>query len=170
MRLFASVKPGRYLTPYAPTGITGLATHPSPRPTLIYLYNSTLDKLKAFPESSGYRQATEALTKHRLSIIESTKPPGFELWQERVRKQIEKDPERFRPAQHADGSYAAIQREDFLDPDDREWNGDLSYEVPEGAALSEEEAEAHLNSVNDEVLKPNNEISWEAEPQLEASQ
>ncbi|KAG9622147.1 hypothetical protein KCU64_g20939, partial [Aureobasidium melanogenum] len=54
----------RFLTPGAPTGLTGVLTHAAPRSTLLYLYNSTLDKLKQFPEHSVYRQSTEALTKH----------------------------------------------------------------------------------------------------------
>src|SRR6266487_2308508 len=62
-RLFASVKSGRFLEPNTQTGLTGLLTHPSPRPTLIFVYNSILDKLKALPETSVYRQSTESLTK-----------------------------------------------------------------------------------------------------------
>lgn len=86
----------RFLEPGAPTGITGLLTHKSPRSTLLYTYSSTLDKLKKFPESSVYRQSTEALTKHRLSIIESVVPEGLEAWQERVRTTVEAHPEAFR--------------------------------------------------------------------------
>ena len=76
--------------------MTGLLTHASPRSTLLYTYNTTLEKLKRFPESSVYRQSTEALTKHRLSIVESVKPEGLEAWQERVRKTVEGNPLAFR--------------------------------------------------------------------------
>lgn len=83
-RLLAAVKPGRVLEPGTPTGLTGLATHPAPRSALIYLYSSTLSKLQQIPETSVYRQATEALTKKRLAIIEATKPPGFDAWEGRM--------------------------------------------------------------------------------------
>ncbi|KAG9690820.1 hypothetical protein KCU81_g2692, partial [Aureobasidium melanogenum] len=86
----------RFLTPGAPTGLTGVLTHAAPRSTLLYLYNSTLDKLKQFPEHSVYRQSVEALTKHRLSIVESVKPEGLEEWQSRVKSVVEAHPNAFR--------------------------------------------------------------------------
>lgn len=92
-RLLATAK---YLRPGAPTGLTGVFTHSAPRTTLIYLYNSTLDKLKTFPEHSVYRQSAEALTKHRLQIVESVKPEGLEQWQSRVRQIVESNPQAFR--------------------------------------------------------------------------
>jgi NADH dehydrogenase (ubiquinone) 1 alpha subcomplex subunit 5 len=87
-RLLAAVQ--RTLEPGNPTGLTGLHTLIAPRSTLIHLYSSTLSKLSEIPPSSIYRQSTEALTKKRLAIIESTKPPGFDAWSDRVRYQIEK--------------------------------------------------------------------------------
>lgn len=95
LRLFAAVKPGRYLEPGNPTGLTGLFNHPAPRSTLLYLYGSTLDKLKAFPEHSVYRQSTEALTKRRMQIIESIKPEGHEEWAKKAAEKVEKYPEAF---------------------------------------------------------------------------
>ncbi|KAK5111642.1 hypothetical protein LTR62_004746 [Meristemomyces frigidus] len=80
-----------------PTGLTGLFTHPSPRSTLLYLYSTTLQKLRqSFPESSVYRQSLEAVTKHRMSIIETTKPAGLEAWQERVKALVDAHPDAFR--------------------------------------------------------------------------
>jgi len=79
-RLLAAVKPARYLEAGVPTGLTGVYTHSSPRPTLMFLYSSILEKLSAVPESSVYRQSVEALTKHRMGLIEATKPPGYEEW------------------------------------------------------------------------------------------
>ncbi|KAG8630041.1 hypothetical protein KVT40_001660 [Elsinoe batatas] len=93
--LRAVARSGQFLEAGAPTGLTGLLTHASPRSSLIYIYSNTLDKLKQLPESSVYRQSTEALTKHRLNIIESTKPAGLSEWQERVRKTIEAHPQAF---------------------------------------------------------------------------
>lgn len=96
LRLFASVQKAQYLEAGAPTGLTGLLTHPAPRSTLLYLYSSTLEKLKQFPESSVYRQSTEALTRHRMSIIENIRPAGLEEWQQRVQKTIDEHPGAFR--------------------------------------------------------------------------
>lgn len=95
-RLLANIQPSRFLEAGSPTGLTGLFTHPTPRSTLLYIYSSTLDKLKKFPESSVYRQSTEALTKHRMAIIESVKPEGLDAWRERVRSTVEAHPEAFR--------------------------------------------------------------------------
>ncbi|KAK0643478.1 ETC complex I subunit conserved region-domain-containing protein [Cercophora newfieldiana] len=84
-RLLASVKPARYLETGRPTGLAGLYSHPSPRSTLLFLYSSTLDKLKAVPEHSVYRQSVEALTKHRMAIVESAVPPGYDEWAAKAR-------------------------------------------------------------------------------------
>jgi NADH dehydrogenase (ubiquinone) 1 alpha subcomplex subunit 5 len=53
-----------------PTGITGLYTHPNPRPALIALYDATLKKLEDFPSTSVYRQSVENITKSRKEIVE----------------------------------------------------------------------------------------------------
>ncbi|OJJ46690.1 hypothetical protein ASPZODRAFT_132804 [Penicilliopsis zonata CBS 506.65] len=178
LRLLASVKPARYLEPFAPTGLTGLPTHPSPRPTLIYLYTTTLQKLKSFPESSAYRQSVEALTRRRLEIIESTKPPGFEAWLERVKKTVGAEPERFESLRRADGSYAAAQVEDGNDhPRGQEWDGEAIEALTEGPARTPEE-EARWQEVIDEAMDTKSDSSdfhvetmkWENEPALEAEQ
>jgi NADH dehydrogenase (ubiquinone) 1 alpha subcomplex subunit 5 len=92
-RQLAAVKPSNYLEPGAPTGLTGLRTHPSPRSALVYLYSRTLDKLAQFPESSLYRQSAEALTKHRMSIVTSIKPERFEEWKQAAEKVVEAHPD-----------------------------------------------------------------------------
>ncbi|KKK22121.1 hypothetical protein P175DRAFT_0502820 [Aspergillus ochraceoroseus IBT 24754] len=178
LRLLANVKPARYLEPFAPTGLTGLNTHPSPRPTLIYLYRSTLEKLKSFPESSAYRQSTEALTRHRLQVVESTKPPGFEAWLERVKKTVGAEPERFATLRQADGSYAASMRDDGSDnPRGEEWDGEAwEPSSPGPARTAEEEARWHQaieDSVSAETKDSDfhtREMKWENEPALEAEQ
>jgi len=108
IRLLAQA--ARYLEAGSPTGLTGLLTHPSPRSTLLHTYNSTLDKLKEFPEHSVYRQSVEGLTKHRLNIIEGVKPEGLEAWQERVKETVEKHPEAF----HKIGSLANGKEINFV--------------------------------------------------------
>lgn len=57
---------------YAATGITGLKPVQHPRPILLEKYNATLSVLSQMPASSIYRKATEALTKQRIAIVEST--------------------------------------------------------------------------------------------------
>ncbi|KAH6917345.1 NADH2 dehydrogenase [Coprinopsis sp. MPI-PUGE-AT-0042] len=52
------------------TGITGLNVHPNPLPKLVETYKSTLSVLSSIPSTSVYRQGAEAVTKHRLSIVE----------------------------------------------------------------------------------------------------
>ncbi len=44
--------------------------HPDPLPALQSTYSSTLSLLGSFPPESVYRQAAEALLKHRTAIIE----------------------------------------------------------------------------------------------------
>lgn len=178
LRLLANVKSAKYLEPFAPTGLTGLHTHPSPRPTLIYLYTAALQKLRAFPESSVYRQSAEALTKQRLQIVESTKPPGFEAWLERVRKTVGAEPERFATLRRPDGSFAALQRDATTDtPRGQEWDGEGVEFPSEGPARTAGE-EAQFNKVIDEGVSTKKDesdffhdaMTWEAEPALEAEQ
>ncbi|KAG1755230.1 NADH2 dehydrogenase [Suillus paluster] len=52
------------------TGIVGLAVHQNPLPELSNTYNSTLSVLASIPPTSVYRQGVEALTKHKLTIVQ----------------------------------------------------------------------------------------------------
>ncbi|KAJ5081711.1 hypothetical protein NUU61_009975 [Penicillium alfredii] len=180
LRLLANVKP-RYLEPFAPTGLTGLTTHPSPRPTLIYLYSNTLQKLTAFPETSAYRQSAEALTRHRLQIVESKKPPGFDAWLERVRKTVGAEPERFARLQRSDGTFthAAAEQADGSDNvRGEEWDGEgLSASTEGPARTPQEEAQWHkiMEESSETTEKAeadfyNETMKWENEPALEAQQ
>ncbi|KAF9191785.1 hypothetical protein BGZ51_000132 [Haplosporangium sp. Z 767] len=54
------------------TGLYGLPVHPDPRPHLINIYNDTLKALEKIPEHAAYRQATAAMTNHRLNVVKST--------------------------------------------------------------------------------------------------
>lgn len=100
-RQLAAVKPSKYVEVGSPTGLTGLFAHPTPRATLCYLYASTLDKLKQFPESSLYRQSTEALTQHRLNIINAIEPVGYKEWEAKAKEIMTQNPEQF--TSHANG-------------------------------------------------------------------
>ena len=158
LRSLATIKPGTYLTPHNPTGLTGLFTHPHPRPTLVYLYKTTLEKLSALPRSSVYRQSAEAIAKHRLSIVEAIKPAGYEQWLEKVEKLKVRHPERynsvrFQKVQIVDGAVEAQAR----------WN--------EGGLSGEEERRA-LEEGRDPRLgdREEKEWEWEEEPGLEVAQ
>ncbi|KAJ5907544.1 hypothetical protein N7495_000226 [Penicillium taxi] len=179
LRLLANVKP-RYLEPFAPTGLTGLVTHPSPRPTLIYLYTSTLQKLQSFPENSAYRKSVEALSRHRLQIVESKKPQGFDAWLERVKKTVGAEPERFAQLQRSDGSfaYAASQQRDGSDISrGEEWDGEGFAATTEGPTRTAEEEAEWIKIIEEGSETAKNEsdfhevhMKWENEPPLDAEQ
>lgn len=169
--MLAKVKPSKYLEPFAPTGLAGLVTHPSPRPTLIYLYKATLQKLQGFPESSVYRKSTEAITKQRLQIVESTRPPGYEAWLERVQKLIAEDPDRFHGALLPDGTYAAVQQKEPEGRASLEWDGEASEPKTEGPYRTEEEIEDIERTLDEDMGRAEKkEMHWEGEPALESSQ
>ncbi|KAI0724511.1 NADH2 dehydrogenase [Cerioporus squamosus] len=52
------------------TGIVGLRVHQDPLPALKQTYEATLQTLSAIPQTSVYRQGTEALTLHKLKVLE----------------------------------------------------------------------------------------------------
>jgi NADH dehydrogenase (ubiquinone) 1 alpha subcomplex subunit 5 len=102
-RLLANVT--KYLEANTPTGLTGLTTHPAPRPALIYTYKQTLKSLQQIPQCV-YRKSVENLTKHRLAIVETEVPEGYEAWKERVRKQLDASPQAYEKFKNEDGSYS----------------------------------------------------------------
>lgn len=87
IRLLASA--ARYPEAGSPTGLTGLQTAASPRSALLYLYALTLDRLSPIPETSLYRQSVEAVTRHRMSLVQATKPAGWDAWQARAQQLLE---------------------------------------------------------------------------------
>lgn len=178
-RLLASVKPPRFLEAGTPTGLTGLFTHASPRSTLIFLYKSTLDKLKQFPESSVYRQSTEALTKHRLKIIESAKPDGYDAWEQRMRKAVEANPDVFKSGsplvyELSDKSrfVTATIREE-IDEREEEWDGE-AYQAPqlEGprTAFERKNQAAQIGADKEDAGRPDIQYELEPEPPLSTQQ
>lgn len=175
-RLFATVKPGRFLEPGNPTGLTGLFTHPSPRSTLIATYNATLDKLQQLPEHSVYRQSTEAVTRHRLKVIETTKPEGYEEWVKRAEEKISAKPgivqsigRQMSPSE-VDGR-RPVYDGPIQEEDDREieWDGEEVRNTLEG--VRSEEERAYQKTVGQNEPSPRlDAIEWESEPSLDAAQ
>ncbi|KAL9065317.1 MAG: hypothetical protein Q9161_008304 [Pseudevernia consocians] len=167
LRLLAVVKPGRYLEAGNPTGLTGLFTHPAPRSTLLYLYGATLDKLQAFPDHSVYRQSTEVLTKHRMKIIESIKPEGYDEWAKKAAEKIEKYPEAFQPG----GNYVlkSAGGHDLVMHEDKEFE-DEEWASLEGPRSSEEKAAQVALLRKGRRQDYSKIVKWESEPPLEASQ
>ncbi|KAI0597028.1 ETC complex I subunit conserved region-domain-containing protein [Biscogniauxia sp. FL1348] len=180
-RLLASVKP-RYFTPGNPTGLTGLVTHSSPRSTLLYLYNETLERLRAVPESSLYRQSTEAQTRHRLAVVEAAVPAGLDEWRARMARFAEADP----GALHRQFGDARLRRAGGLafvertpDPpqgeDERlvEWDGEVQDSPGEEGLRGPEERQRIL-AEQPQTRRARGEIpkdkAWEPEPQLTADQ
>ena len=142
-RLYATLVKGRstQLAAGTPTGLTGVWTHPSPRPHLIYLYNATLSRLSKLPQESVYRQSVEALTKHRLAIIEAAQPAGLDEWRSRVSAIAdgpEATPERGLARYMLTGKGYLPQRPDMRDQRYIEWDDDVGEERTEGARMGDE--------------------------------
>lgn len=174
MRMLASVKPERFLEAGNPTGLTGLFTHPSPRSTLLYLYSATLEKLKAFPEHSVYRQSTEALTKHRHNVVDSVKPPGYNEWTKRAEEKVaefssvlmDQGQSRHRLDTIGESIYVITEHPRETDEREIEWDGEeesSSRRSDPSAGTVNRRSQRHNRSNVDE-------IDWEPEPPLEASQ
>ena len=176
LKLLASVKAGRFLEPGAPTGLCGLVTHPSPRSALIYLYSSTLDKLKQLPESSVYRQSAEALTKHRLQIVQAAKPHGFDAWQDKVQMQIVDSPGAFEGLKYTiDGKpfVATIPLEEEPDEREDEWDGErIKAGEVEGPRSQTERRNQKAKILGDKPLDMDRiqKIELDLEPQLTVEQ
>ncbi len=172
LRLLAKVQPSKLLEVGAPTGLTGILTHPQPRPALIHTYNQILDKLKTLPESSVYRQSTETITKSRLKIIEDTKPVGYEGWVSRIRAQIEQNPDAYSHVMQKDGSIA------YTEPPQNTsevWDGAVREALSEGPSTTEEEANMKIRAIKAEEERLEVEQSprpseLEKEPPLDADQ
>ncbi|MCJ1485551.1 hypothetical protein MMC06_005726 [Schaereria dolodes] len=184
LRLLASVKPGRYLEPGNPTGLTGLFTHQAPRSSLIYLYSSTLDKLKTLPDSSAYRQSVEALTAHRLKIVEAIEPAGYEQWCEAATAQIAEHPEVFNTPEggvdhdggknkksvHNGRTFVTTQLPQETDERIEEWDGEKVEEPElEGTRNTKERADQVLLG-RERPGSDTKTVEWKPEPPLEATQ
>lgn len=159
VRLLASVtRTSQFLEAGAPTGLTGLLTHSSPRSTLLYIYNSTLEKLQQFPEHSVYRQSTEALTKYRMSVLESVKPAGLEEWQKRIEKIVDAHPEAFRKIPVSGGTFNIVWRPTAAegmktDEWDDEYVGPAHLEGPRTAKERQKQGELMQRDVRAENAK-----------------
>ncbi|ROW05291.1 hypothetical protein VSDG_00131 [Cytospora chrysosperma] len=180
-RLLASVKPVRYLEAGTPTGLTGLHATSSPRSTLLFLYSSTIDKLKAVPESSVYRQSVEALTKHRMSIVEGVKPAGYDEWLAKAQQTLDEHPEYFSEQSRkvADGMQAAglqrdgkffVMKDIKLDQDIRyeEWDGEHD-DGPELEGSRTAEERQYQESLFQDPFE-GKDVNWVEEPKLTAEQ
>lgn len=172
-RLLASVKPGQFLEAGTPTGLTGLLTHPSPRSSLLYHYNATLDKLKQIPESSVYRQSTEALTRHRLSIVEQSTPAGWKEWQEKIKLLIDEDPTNFQTFETSGGQTVFLPPQEEVDERSKlaEWDGEQVQSFPEGIRSSKERlphAQKMKGDVNYTPERAVTNTKFEPEPQYTA--
>lgn len=180
----AAVKPNRFLEPGAPTGLTGLRTHPTPRKTLLYLYSSTLDKLQEIPESSLYRQSTEAITRHRLSIVDNVKPEGYEEWKIKAAKIVAEHPDVFNTptgqTAYKGGRYLKETKngrvfiteisEGPRDDLTEEWDGaeDTTAELEGTRTVQERASQVNITKPLPADFEKN--IEYEAEPPLTAQQ
>ena len=176
--LLATVeKSSKYLTAGNPTGLTGLYTHPTPRSTLIHLYSSTLVLLRQLPSSSAYRASTEALTKHRLSIVESTKPAGYDEWSAKAKKVIQENPNIFGDGakggsiviQELDGKkFAQLRTSETEEGEGIEWDNEDLVAQSEGAGGAKELEQGRSKGPDTDSLAST--VHWVPEPSLEADQ
>ena len=190
LRLLATAKPAaRYLEAGQPTGLTGILTNASPRSTLLFLYSTTLDRLAELPESSLYRRSAEALTKHRLAIVEAAEPAGHAEWRARALETVRANEGRF--ATDASTSVAdsesailngvrrAAAGREFVHrlvpetPDARrqEWDGEVD-EGPNAEGLrGENEKVADAQAMfSRRDPRTQEKVEWEPEPQLTLEQ
>ena len=179
----AGVKPSRYLTPGSKTGLAGIYTHESPRSALLFLYSTTLDKIKAAPEQSVYRQSVEAVTKHRMAIVEAVKPEGYAEWQDRINKLVKEYPDHFAATAKTrrDGnaswsverngtSFIILKRPRLVDDRHREWDGELNEGSElEGARSADERKDQVLSATRTSLEEPVP-FTVEPEPALTADQ
>lgn len=173
LRLCASVKPGQFLEAGTPTGLTGLLTHPSPRSALLYHYGATLDKLKQMPESSVYRQSTEALTKHRLAIIEKSQPQGWKEWQEKIQLLVADDPTNYNIVDTSQGQTVVLKPQQDVDERSKtaEWDGEKEQTFPEGIRTYKErlpDIERMKGDVNYSNERKVSTVKFPPEPQYTA--
>ncbi len=182
-RQLAAVKPSRYLEAGAPTGLTGLFTHPAPRSALIYLYTNTLEKLKQFPESSLYRQSSEAVVNHRLAIVQAVEPEGYKEWKEKAEQIIAENPEvfttpaggvPFNKGQHLKetvGGHTFITTKIEKEVDERlqEWDGEEEVVELEGTRTTEERKSQRTLTM-ERPGEDDKTINWSQEPPLTAEQ
>ncbi|KAL9613808.1 MAG: hypothetical protein Q9167_001655 [Letrouitia subvulpina] len=174
--LRAAVGSPRFLTPHSPTGLTGLFTHPRPRPHLLYLYTTTLSRLALLPPHSIYRQATESLTKHRLEIIRAIKPEGFEEWKKRAEALLEEHPDLLeRKGEEVFQAQMGWTKRELDDRDvEAEWDGPGStrptFEGPRSLKEGGNQDAITVNEGNPSQETLGSEVQWEPEPPLEAAQ
>ncbi|KAL8730123.1 MAG: hypothetical protein Q9181_004780, partial [Wetmoreana brouardii] len=137
---------------------------------LLYLYSSTLDKLSNLPEHSVYRQSAEAITKHRLSIVDSIKPQGYEEWAQRAQKNVDEHPEVFGKDADVRKIFVPAQLMDYVDELDVEWNGNKMQIPSIEGTRTDEEKERRSQLMKKSPASAETPVQWENEPPLEASQ
>jgi NADH dehydrogenase (ubiquinone) 1 alpha subcomplex subunit 5 len=149
---------------------------------LLYLYGSTLNKLQSIPETSAYRQSVESVTKHRMGLVESIVPPGYNEWAAKAKELVLKSSEQFRVnSGRIDGSevravklgdrvFVVGTRHEEKDIRVEEWDG----EEDEGGELegvrTPEERQDQVIWAERKPLEDHEQVEWEDEPQLTADQ
>ncbi|KAG6058480.1 hypothetical protein E4U32_004593 [Claviceps aff. humidiphila group G2b] len=160
----------RYLEPGTPTGLVGLCTHSHPRSALLYLYASTLHKLQSIPENSLYRQSVEAVTRHRMNLVDRIVPAGYNEWAVKAKAIISKNPSQSRIAGEL-FNYSEARtlqlggRVYIIGPNTQ--TGDVSSG---GGDAEADSRSVQMIWAERESLKVDQDIEWEDEPQLTAGQ
>ena len=168
----------KFLTAGAPTGLTGLLTHPSPRPTRLVLYKKTLSRLQTLPESSSYRASATALTQHRLSIVEKIIPAGYEEWKVKAQAILEEhegildDTNEF-DGHEIDGEILVTQNLiEEVDELEQSWDGETGGPELEGTRMP---SERNFEIMGDKkhfagLIRKREGVKWDPEPGLDSAQ
>lgn len=119
-----------------------------------------------------YRQSTEALTKHRLQIIESVKPEGYEAWEHRIQEQVKQNPEAFNTASAMvhelsdKRKFVSASLPQEVDEREEEWDGEPVQEPQQEGIRSQHERRHQAAEVgaNDEAGGLQD-VKYELEPE-----
>lgn len=141
-----------------------------------------MSKLQALPETSMYRQSVEAVTKHRMGLVEKIVPPGYEEWAAKAKELVNKNSAQFRVASgRIDGSevrtvklgdkiFVVGRKHEDVDERIEEWDG----EADEGAELegirTAKEREDQVVWAERKPLEDHEKVEWQDEPQMTADQ
>lgn len=132
------------------------------------------------PEHSVYKKSTEALTRHRMRIVEGIKPAGLQEWQQRVASLVDAHPDAFKRVKtmegKSDSEFNIVYREPppqdaFGEDLDARVNAEFKKPgIAAGAEFQEEVQTRGKELQRDYVAEEASRIHIEAEPSLSMEQ
>lgn len=109
-----------------------------------------------------------------MKIVQQIKPPGYDEWHKRAVEKIEKNPEMFA---HENPMYRNfrvggdiyVNFAEQSNNDDLEWDGEQRRPTMEGTK-SERQARINARELARKAPSQQDQVQWEPEPALEATQ